>query len=92
MSLVKLRRAGQVTLPAEIRKVLELAEGDYLKAELVGKSVVLRPAADARREAAWETIRKVQRSVRYIGPEPRPAPNEEERMIFEEVEAFRHRK
>jgi hypothetical protein len=28
--------------------------------------------------------------VRYVGPEPRPSPEEEEQMIFAEVEDLRH--
>jgi AbrB family looped-hinge helix DNA binding protein len=92
MALVKVLRAGQVTLPASIREALEVAEGDYLEAELVGRSVVLRPLADGDRAKVWRKIREAQAAVRYIGPEPRPTPDEEERTIFEEVDAFRHRK
>lgn len=92
MTRVKVLHAGQVTLPAEIRKALEVDEGDWLEAELVGRSLVLRPATPRDRAEAWRQIREVQRRVRYIGPEPRPTPDEEEQMIFEEVEALRHGK
>jgi AbrB family looped-hinge helix DNA binding protein len=92
MALLKVRRAAQITLPAAIRKQLEIAEGDYLEAEVVGGNLVLRPvSADGRREA-WRKIREAQQSVRYVGPRPRPSPEEEEQMIFEEVEALRHRR
>jgi AbrB family looped-hinge helix DNA binding protein len=35
MARVRLLRDGQVTLPAAFRQKLELADGDYLDAELV---------------------------------------------------------
>jgi AbrB family looped-hinge helix DNA binding protein len=92
MALVKVRRAAQITLPAEIRKQLEIAEGDYLEAEVIRGSLVLRPVPAAKRDEAWQKIREAQRSVRYVGPEPRSSPEDEEQMIFEEVESLRHRR
>jgi AbrB family looped-hinge helix DNA binding protein len=92
MSLVKVRRAAQITLPAEARQKLGVAEGDYLEAEVVDDGVLLRPASVMAREKAWQQIREAQGAVRYVGPEPRPSPEEEEQMIFEEIEAFRHKK
>jgi AbrB family looped-hinge helix DNA binding protein len=91
MALVKMIRNGQITLPAEARKALRLKEGDYLEAEVVDGEVRLRPVAVVDRKAAWRRIREAQASVRYIGPEPRPDPEEEERWIFEAVEEFRDR-
>jgi AbrB family looped-hinge helix DNA binding protein len=35
MALVKLKRWAQLTLPAEIRRAYQLAEGDYLEVEPV---------------------------------------------------------
>jgi AbrB family looped-hinge helix DNA binding protein len=92
MALVKVRRAAQITLPATIRRQLEIAEGDYLEAEVVGGKVVLKPVSPAEREIAWQRIREAQRSVRHMGPHLRPSPDEEERPIFEEVEAPRHKR
>jgi AbrB family looped-hinge helix DNA binding protein len=92
MAPVKVGRAAQITLPAEIRKQLEVTEGDYLEAEVIEGSLVLRPVSTAGRQRAWQQIREAQRSVRYVGPEPRPSPEEEEKMIFEEVEALRHKR
>jgi AbrB family looped-hinge helix DNA binding protein len=92
MASVKVGRAAQITLPAEIRKQLEIAEGDYLEAEVIKGSLVLRPVSAAGRQRAWQQIREAQRSVRYVGPEPRPSPEEEEQMIFDEVEALRHKR
>jgi AbrB family looped-hinge helix DNA binding protein len=75
--LVKVRRAAQITLPAAIRKQLEIAEGDYLEAEVVGGNVILKPLSADERTKAWQQIREAQRSVRYVGPEPRPSPADE---------------
>ena len=42
MALVKVGRAGKVTLPAPIRRQLEIVEGDRLEAEVVEGGVLLR--------------------------------------------------
>lgn len=89
MSLVKLLRGGQVTLPSEARKALRLTEGDYLEAEVVEKGVLLRPVKVVDREAAWESIRRAQASVRYVGPEPEPSDDELLAMADDEVHATR---
>ncbi len=34
MTLVKVRRAAQITLPRDIREAARLEEGDYLEAEV----------------------------------------------------------
>ena len=92
MALSKVGRAAQITLPVEIRKQLEITEGDYLEAQVVQGSLVLRPVTAAERERAWQQIREAQRSVRYVGPEPRPSPEEEEQLIFEKIESLRHKR
>jgi AbrB family looped-hinge helix DNA binding protein len=43
MTLVKLRRAYQITLPREIRQAARIKEGDYLEAEVTKAGVLLRP-------------------------------------------------
>src|SRR5574337_917029 len=40
MSLLKLRKFAQVTLPADLRKKFNLAEGDFLEAEAVEKGIL----------------------------------------------------
>jgi len=44
-SLVKVTRKGQVTIPQEIRKRLEIREGDYLVATEVKDLVIMRKVA-----------------------------------------------
>lgn len=90
MALVKVRRAAQITLPAEIRKQLEMAEGDYLEAEIVDGGVLLKPRTKMDRKKAWAGIRRIINEPKWRQP-PSMTPEEEEQMIFEEVEALRHR-
>ena len=89
MALVRLLRGGQVTLPAELRQKLQVKEGDYLEAEVVENGMLLKPVAFVSREQAWKGIREAQQSVRYIGPKPRPSPEDEEEQIYEIVREFR---
>lgn len=91
MALVKVVRQGAVTLPAEARKALCIKEGDYLEAEVVEGELRLRPVTVVDRRAAWRRIRQAQGSVRYIGPEPRPSPEEEEQWIYDAVREYRDR-
>ena len=83
MSLVKLLRGGQMTLPAEARKALRLKEGDYLEAEVVGGKLELRPVAVVDRQRAWRQLMATVDKDKWIGPEPRPDAEEEERWIFD---------
>lgn len=54
MTLVKLRRAAQITLPLEIRRAARLKEGDYLEAEVTKAGILLRPVNVDRREPTAE--------------------------------------
>jgi AbrB family looped-hinge helix DNA binding protein len=56
MALVRLLRGGQVTLPAEVRQRLKLAQGDYLEAEVVEDGVSLKPVSDVEREKALKQM------------------------------------
>ena len=40
MSRATVRRAGQVTLPADVRKSLHVSEGDEVEFEMVGDGVI----------------------------------------------------
>lgn len=43
------------------------------------------PNLRSNRRGAWDALFKLLESVRYRGPEPRPSPEEEERMVEEMV-------
>jgi AbrB family looped-hinge helix DNA binding protein len=86
MTLIRLLRGGQVTLPAEVRQRLRLVQGDYLEAEVVDNGLLLRPVSV---EGAWKHIIEAPRSVRYTGPKPRSTPEAEEEWLAEEVKIAR---
>lgn len=54
MSLVRVRRAAQITLPRDIRLAAKLEEGDYLEAEMTERGILLRPVSVAAREPTAE--------------------------------------
>jgi AbrB family looped-hinge helix DNA binding protein len=81
MSLTKVTRNGQVTLPASVRQALRIKEGDYLEAEVVEGELRLRPVAVVDRKAAWRRVMAQVEKDKWRGPEPRPSPEEEERWI-----------
>ena len=54
MTLVRLRRAAQITLPLDIRQAARLKEGDYLEAEVTAEGILLRPVSVDRREPTAE--------------------------------------
>jgi AbrB family looped-hinge helix DNA binding protein len=54
MTLVRVRRAAQITLPREIREAVRLEEGDYLEAEVTQAGILLRPVSIGRREPTPE--------------------------------------
>jgi len=65
MSLVRVRRAAQITLPRDIRLAAKLEEGNYLKAEMTERGIVLRPVSvAARKPAASAEILAVAKDVR----------------------------
>lgn len=89
MTRLRVLPGGQVALPREMQVKLRLKEGDYLEAEVVDGSLLLRPVADVEREQAWRRVLDAPKSVRYVGHEPRPSPEEEEEWLAEEVKAAR---
>lgn len=89
MTRVRLLRGGKVTLPAAVRNQLELAEGDWLEAELVDRGVLLKPVADAERQRLLEQMLAAKARVRPTPEQARKSPEEQERDIFEEVKAMR---
>jgi AbrB family looped-hinge helix DNA binding protein len=89
MALVKVGRAGKITLPAALRRQLEIVEGDDLEAEVVEGGLFLKRVTEAERKRAWAEIRRIIDSPKWREP-PNMSPEDEERMIFEEVEKLRH--
>ena len=93
MSLVKIRRAAQITLPSDIRQALGIKEGDYLEAELVEGGVMLKPVAVVDRETArrrlMEMLDDSRGGSRYVGPAPEPSDDELMRTVVDEIKTHR---
>ncbi len=62
MTILKLHYDGWLALPADFRRKLGLGKGQALEAQLVGGTIVLRPAGMKAAEAV------------EVEPEPEPAP------------------
>ncbi len=45
MTLIRIKRAAQITLPPNLRKQFDLNEGDYLEVEAVKDGILLKPVA-----------------------------------------------
>lgn len=43
MPLIKVKGKAQITLPAKVRRALDIKEGDYLEAKVEGNKVILIP-------------------------------------------------
>jgi AbrB family looped-hinge helix DNA binding protein len=91
MALMRVRRLAQLTLPAELRRALNVQEGDYLEAEVVAGGVLLKPLAVAQRKRAWQRIEEITSRVRDLKPDPHKSNEEEEEEIAESIKEFRHR-
>ena len=78
-------------------RVLELAQlpllsagkGALLEAEEVEGGILLRPVSVVDRQKARRELMEIVERDKWIGPEPRPSPEEEEQFIFDEVAASR---
>jgi len=64
MPLLQLRRHSQITLPASIRKTLNLKEGDYLEAEAENGVVILKPKELIDKDQAWFWTKEWQEGER----------------------------
>ena len=78
MPLVKLHRAGQITLPAELWEQFALEEGAYLEAEAVQGGTLLKPMAVIERKKAWQRVLDVMASVHAKQPPSDKTPQEQE--------------
>ena len=76
MSLLKVTRNGQVTLPAELRKTLQVQEGDYIAAEPRDGGVLLKPISVVDQEEADRKLADILSRVTYRGPQPVPSVDE----------------
>ena len=92
MALMRVRRLAQLTLPAEVRRALNVREGDYLEAKIVKDGVLLKPVAVVERERAWQRIADVKSRVRDLKPDPSKSDKEAEEEIADVVKEVRRTK
>jgi bifunctional DNA-binding transcriptional regulator/antitoxin component of YhaV-PrlF toxin-antitoxin module len=89
MSLLNLRKFAQVTLPADLSKKFNLAEGDFLEAEAVEKGILLKPVTVVEREKAWNQVFKSMENVKDRKPKPKQSAKKKEEEIAKVVKSFR---
>jgi AbrB family looped-hinge helix DNA binding protein len=90
MALMRVRRMAQLTLPAEVRRALNVQEGDFLEATIVKDGVLLKPVSIVERERGWEGMTRAASQVTDLEPNPDEDITAEEEKIAEEVKAHRH--
>src|SRR5439155_12527082 len=83
MALMRVRRLAQLTLPAEVRRALNVQEGDYLEAEIVKDGVLLKPVAVVERERAWQRIQQLKSRLRV-----EPVPHKSNKEVEEDIAAM----
>ncbi len=59
-SLAKVTRNGQITLPSEVRRALEIEEGDLIEVEIEGDRVMLTPKRLVDKSQAYFWTREWQ--------------------------------
>ena len=92
MTLMRVRRMAQLTLPAEVRRALNVQEGDYLEAQIVKGGVLLKPVAVVERERAWKGVEHAASQVRDIKANPKETMTAEEEAIGQMVKDHRRKK
>ena len=63
MPFVKVLRGGQITMPKELREVLEIKEGDILEVQMEKNKVVLKPKVLVDKSKAWERLSQIMTKV-----------------------------
>ena len=90
MALLKLKRAAQITIPAELRKQFNLEEGDYLEAEAVEEGILLKPVTVMEREQARQALGQLLANRRAAQPMQSPEEiKEEEETIAHMIKEMR---
>ena len=89
MALLRILRAGQVTLPADLRKQFNLTENDYVEAQAIKEGILLKPMVVVEREKTWEKVMAATQKVKDKKPDPKQTPQEQEEEIAQWVKDFR---
>ena len=89
MALLKLKRAAQITIPADLRKKFNLHEGDYLEAEAVEGGILLKPVTVMERKQAGDELLKLLDRVHAKLPPSDKSPKEQEEEITRIIKEMR---
>ena len=89
MALVRLKRAAQITLPAELRKQFHLEEGDYLEIEAVEEGILLRPVSVLDQQQARKALRELLDRVHAKLPPSEQDPKAQEEEITRVIQELR---
>ena len=93
MPFVTVKPKFQVTIPAKLRRGLDLHEGDLMEATIVGDGILFRPKEVVDRNAAADRIASI---LARIEPSPEDADRSEdeimEDIIADIAEARRERR
>ena len=93
MPLVTVKPKFQVTIPAKLRKGIDLHEGDLMEATIIGDGILLRPKDVVERNAAADRIASI---LARIEPSPEDTGRSEseimEDIIADVAEARRERR
>ncbi len=90
MQRVKITEHGQITLPADFREKLDIKEGDYLEAELDGKTIMLKPKLVMDRDDAVKALHQIMSDVQSRNKDIDPGTLEKE--ITEAIREVREQK
>jgi AbrB family looped-hinge helix DNA binding protein len=63
MPFVRVLRGGQITMPKELREVLEIKEGDILEVQMEKDRVILKPKVLVDKDQAREKLNKIMAKV-----------------------------
>ncbi|MGA1368081.1 MAG: AbrB/MazE/SpoVT family DNA-binding domain-containing protein [Blastocatellia bacterium] len=90
MPLIKVSRSAQITLPAEVRKPLDIEEGDYLSVEPVEGGILLKPVVVMDKKEAMKRLQALLDQVPKGRPKKRfKNAQEEEESIAEMIKELR---
>ena len=82
MTLVTVKPRFQVTIPARLRKGIDLREGDIMEATIVGDGILFRPKLVVDREAA---AGRIGAALAATGPSPGDAGRSEDEIMDDTI-------
>jgi AbrB family looped-hinge helix DNA binding protein len=89
MTLMRVRRAAQLTLPADVRRALNVKDGDYLEAHVTKEGVLLKPVSVVDRKRAWTSIKKAVSQVTDRKAAKSKSARTDEEAIAREIKSAR---